>query len=228
MHWVGSDIMEMKIFQQQGFKFCPYLLKKAVHWVEVSWTGEELAELGIMGKIVPLTPTNFPAAILDFPEKFTALTYLPTGNSQFYGESQIVELAKKFPAIVFLVVAASATDRKPDWPANLIPVGWVDNMAEIYREVMVLIRLPQHDGLSFMVLEALANGRHVIWNYPLTGVMQTTGFGQTAVTLAEIYQDFCQGRLTVNQTGRDFVIEHYNPEIVWQRINQGINEVLQQ
>jgi hypothetical protein len=226
MHWVGSDILEMQEWQKKGRRFCPFLLKKAVHWAEVNWTANELKELGVKAQVVPLTPASIPAEVKELPVKFVALTYLPPGKELFYGSAHIVRLAEQYPEIVFLAVAASPTEPHPEWPANIIPVGWVDNMEELYREVTVLIRLTDHDGLSFMVLEALANGRYVIWSYPFDGVYQATEYSKLAQTIADLYQEFKDGNLPLNQSGRSFIEEHFQPQVVWQRINKGIGEVL--
>lgn len=226
-HWVGSDILEMQQWRAQGHQFSYLLVNKVDHWAEVNWTAAELAELGISSKVVPLTPAEFPKEVKELPEKFVVLTYLPTGKADFYGEATIVALAKQFPGIVFLAVAANTTDRNPEWPSNLISMGWVDKMAELYGEVTLLIRLTQHDGLSFMVLEALANGRHVIWGYPFTGVYRTDGDLRRLVQfIAKLYQKYSQGTLTVNRVGRDFVARFYRPQAIWERISREIDEVI--
>ena len=226
-HWVGSDILEMKAWRDQKRAFSHLLMEKATHWAEVNWTAAELTGLGLNCKIVPLTPTVFPKEVKSLPEKFVVLTYLPANRADFYGEATIIELAKRFPEIVFLAVANQTTGPQTEWPANLISVGWVDNMAELYGEVTMLIRLTQHDGLSFMVLEALAHGRHVIWGYPFAGVYQTDGNIERLVPFMEkLYQKHCHNALTINRVGRDFVARFYRPEAVWERLSQGIDEVM--
>lgn len=226
IHWVGSDIIAMKKLAAQGFKFSPHFTKKAVHWVEVNWIAKELTELGIIGNVVPLTPAAFPKKAPDLPEKFVVLTYLPPEKSAFYGEAQIIALAEEFPEIVFLAAAASTTETNPKWPANLMAVGWVNDMARIYQEITVLIRLPEHDGLSFMVLEALANGRHVIWNYAFDGVRQTSGYQQTVQILKDLLRDYERGELKLNEAGREFVKKYYSQAVVWEQISRGFFEVL--
>ncbi|HBF38392.1 MAG TPA: hypothetical protein DDW50_13880 [Firmicutes bacterium] len=226
MHWVGSDILEMKEWLKKGHRFSPLLLKHSHHWAEVDWTAGELQELGIKAQVVPLTPASFPAEVKELPAKFVVLCYLPPEREHFYGGTEMIQLAKQFPDIVFLAVAASPTDSHPDWPENIIPVGWVDDMGELYPEITVLVRFTEHDGLSFMVLEALANGRHVIWSYPFEGVRKATNYAQLMGAISELYQDFQAGKLPLNQPGRAYVADHYRPQAVWQRIYQGINGVL--
>jgi hypothetical protein len=226
-HWVGTDILEMKAWRGMGRKFSSLLVNKVFHWTEVKWTAAELVELGLISKVVPLSPAVFPGEVKALPEKFVVLTYLPPGKPEFYGERTIVKLAERFPEIIFLAVATPTTNRNTEWPSNLIPVGWVDDMAELYREITLLIRLTQHDGLSFMVLEALANGRHVIWGYPFTGVYQSDGdLNRLIPFLEKLYQMHCRGQLKINQIGREFVVRFYNPKVVWEKICRGMDEVL--
>lgn len=229
IHWVGSDILDMMSWRNQGNQFSRKLVGEAVHWAEVKWTAKELKELGLYCRVVPLTPAVFPEEVRDLPEKFVVLTYLPTGKAEFYGESTIVELARKMPEVVFLAVAANTAYRNPNWPSNLISVGWVDNMAELYSEVVLMIRLTRHDGLSFMVLEALAHGRHVIWGYPFTGVYQTDGSIDRLVPFIEkLYQKHSEKGLHINQVGREYVARFYRPQNVWDSISRGIQEVIKQ
>ncbi len=226
VHWVGSDILEMRAWHSQGRRFSILMQKKAEHWAEVEWTAAELAELGVRTRIVPLTPAVFPEKYPDLPKKFVALTYLPPDKADFYGEPDLVRLAKRFPEITFLAAAASPTDRKPEWPPNLIPIGWVDRMSELYREVIVLIRLTQHDGLSFMVLEALAQARHVIWSYSLPGVIQARNYEEAAPVMGDLYQAFLSERLLPNTNGRTQVERSYRPSVVWDRIQNAMVDLL--
>ena len=226
VHWVGSDILEMKDWRDQRHRFAPRMVKKAEHWAEVDWTAAELAELGIQARIVPLTPAVFPEDTYEIPSKFVVLTYLPPGKEEFYGEKEIIKLAQHFPEIVFLAAAASSAEPRPGWPSNLIPIGWVNNMAELYREVIVLVRLTQHDGLSFMVLEALAQARFVVWSYPLAGVAQARNCAEAVPVLADLYQAFCNRQLVPNWEGRQKVTENYSPQAVWRQISRGIAAVL--
>jgi hypothetical protein len=227
IHWVGSDILEMAQWRKQGKRFSSLLLNKAEHWAEVEWTATELADLGVKARVMPLTPTVFPEKVNELPQKLVVLTYLPTDKGPFYGEQEVLGLANQFPEIVFLAAATSSTERNPDWPSNIIPIGWVNNMSELYREVIALVRLTKHDGLSFMVLEALAQARYVLWSYPLTGATCISNYEEAAWALDELNKAFNEGRLTLNWSGREYVEKNYSPEVVWEQINQGILAIVE-
>lgn len=225
-HWVGSDILAMQDWRNQGKRFAPAFVKRVTHWAEVDWTARELAALDIPARVIPLTPATFPESVKELPEKFVALTYLPPEKAGFYGESLIIQLAKAFPDVTFLAVGTAPTARNSAWPGNLVSVGWVGDMAELYREVSVLIRLTQHDGLSFMVLEALANARYVIWSYSFDGVFQANDYSRLEQVFRDLYQEYRDGKLQLNYPGRERVMQFYNPQAVWERISRGMDEVL--
>ena len=226
IHWVGSDILQMREWRAQGGRFAKLLLEKVAHWAEVDWTAAELADLGVVARIVPLVPANLATTVAELPDKFVALSYLPSQKAQLYGEADLLKLAREYPEVTFLAVASDPTARPADWPENLISVGWVNDMAELYAEITVLIRLTEHDGLSFMVLEALAHGRQVIWSYPLPGVRSVNGYQELSQVVSELYQLHLAGKLQLNQVGRELVLRDYQPEVVWQKIEAGIKEVL--
>lgn len=226
MHWVGSDILEMKKIKENGGFLFPPFIKQITHWAEVDWTAAELAGLGVSARVVPLTPAGYPENVKDLPAKFVALSYLPPGKEDFYGAPWVMRLAADFPEIVFLIAAASPQDKKDQWPENMIPIGWVNDMSELYGEITVLIRLTQHDGLSFMVLEALAQARHVIWSYPLPGAGRARDYQELREQIETLYQEFQDGKLVPNWRGREAVTLEYGPPAVWERIRAGITALL--
>jgi hypothetical protein len=226
IHWVGSDIREMEAWQAEGRVISKILLQKAEHWAEVDWTAVELTNLGVKALIVPLTPADFPEQVPDLPEKFVALTYLPPQKAEFYGEEQILHLAREFSEVTFLIVGSEPTQRPASWPPNMVSVGWVDEMSRFYPEITVLIRMTRYDGLSFMVLEALARGRHVIWSRKLSGVRQAGDYHSLRQEFKELYEHYKNGRLIVNVKGRSQVELHYTPEKVWAKIAAGFHEGL--
>ena len=51
----------------------------------------------------------------------------------------------------------------------MVCVGWVTNMDKIYDQTSILLRMPEHDGLSGMIFDALAKGRYVIRSVKFPG-----------------------------------------------------------
>ncbi len=211
MHWVGSDVTYALDAAQKG-RLSPRLLAGPVHWAEVEWTAAELQPLGIEPAIVPLTSAQIATRHMPLPEEFTVLTYLPPARAEFYGCSIVYRLAAQLPAVRFLVAGNSGPDSSA--PPNVQFLGWVESMPSVYPRCSALLRLTEHDGLSFMVLEALAAGRHVIWNHPLPGVTEVHNEDEALAALKDLCARHTQGTLRPNEEGLNAIRARYAPERV--------------
>jgi len=78
--------------------------------------------------------------------------------------------------------------------------------------------MPEHDGLSFMVLEALSAGRHVIWNHPFGGVLEAGNEAEAGLHLRRLLAQHSAGQLALNEVGRDAVRDRYSPSRVREEI----------
>ena len=211
MHWVGSDVTFARNVVRAR-RASRALLRSPQHWAEVSWTARELRELGVNAEIVPLTSTRIHADVQPLPPDFTVLTYLPATRPDFYGRELVMRLAAETLEMRFLVVGS--TGEGWNAPANVEFLGWRQEMDAVYARSTALLRLPAHDGLSFMVLEALAAGRYVFWNHPLEGVIQVSDANTAWTELQRLLARHRSGRLELNEPGRSAVREHFAPERV--------------
>jgi hypothetical protein len=211
MHWVGSDVTYALAAARRG-RTSPRLIGRPAHWAEVDWTAAELRLLGVRAEIVPLTSARLRASDTPLPDSFTVLTYLPPARAEFYGRSRVYRIAARLPDVRFLVAGNSGPDLGA--PANVEFTGWVEAMEKLYPRCTVLLRLTEHDGLSFMVLEALAAGRHVIWNHPLDGVITAQGEDAALDALENLRSDHLAGRLKLNLAGQSTVLTRYGPAVV--------------
>jgi glycosyltransferase involved in cell wall biosynthesis len=207
MHWVGSDVTHALAVAERG-RLSARLVRRPVHWAEAPWTAEELRPLGIEADVVPLAPARLPEAA-PLPADFTVLSYLAEPRPDFYGRAAVLDLARALPEAHVLI--AGSEGRGWEAPANVEFLGWQREMAPIYVRSSVLVRLPMHDGLSFMVLEALAAGRHVIWNHPLVGVLEAPDARAAGHQLGVLLEAHRAGSLRQNEVGAAFVRQHHAP-----------------
>ena len=112
-------------------------------------------------ELLPLSFAKLSESSLATPEPFSVLAYVPDNNREFYGGHVIDQLILNNPDTHFIILGDSKAADQPNCEIHSIDLS-ID-MQVFYERVSVLIRLTQHDGLSNMVLEALAYGRHVIW-----------------------------------------------------------------
>jgi hypothetical protein len=198
-HWIGSDVLRARepLVQEQN------ATGLVEHWAVAAHLVDELAEAGISATTVPLSvvdavaPTPMPAAPL------TMLSYLPSRKFDFYNGATVLSLASRFPDVRFLVVGDDGTGR--DATKNVRFLGYQREMDPIYANSHALLRLPRHDGLSYMVLEALNHGRQVIWNLPFESARMGRTENEVACHIRELRSAVATGTLAFNERGRDVV-----------------------
>jgi Glycosyl transferases group 1 len=219
IRWIGSDVVLDSVNASATVK------RDAFHWCVTPWLQTELAEAGIVADVVPLTLTAVPRREPELPAEFTVLAYLPDHRSDFYGRDFIAELARRHPGVRFRLIAATSDE---GLPSNVSALGWVDDMESLMAETTVYVRPTGHDGLSNLVLEALAFGRYVLWSYPFPGV-ETAGTLEAADEwLSGLHDRHVRRQLAPNHQGREAVMEMFNPEAVREDIRQRLEAIVAQ
>jgi glycosyl transferase family 1 len=205
MAWIGSDVLKHAPHASSS------VIARAWHWCVAPWLREELTEAGIAADVVRLTPPQIPHPMPALPTSFTVLAYAADDRDGLYGREFIFELARRRPDIRFLLLAASPTDVLP---ANVTALGWVEDMHEVLTQTTLYVRPTSHDGLSNLVLEALAYGRYVLWTYPFPGVDAAASLDTAEARLNELGRQHAEGRLFPNHEGREAVVTMFDPTLV--------------
>lgn len=168
------------------------------------WLAEELRAIGLQADYAPIVGSVVDDTLeAPFPPRFTVLTYLPMPRRAFYGEDQVYAIARAMKEVRFIVVGSGG--RSPKAPPNVDFLGWVADTTSVVDSATVLLRIPEHDGQSMMVLDAMARGRYVIWTHKLPGVHVAANANDAFEALRELYQRHQSGRLDFNVEGRDYV-----------------------
>lgn len=226
MHWAGSDVLHARRTRSAG-RATPALVRGVTHWTGAPWLVDELAIVGVRARWLPHSWVDAPASVPPLPSSaespFTVLTYLPSARLDFYGGEAVRHLAARLPDVDVLV---AGTDTLPWGAANVRCLGWVADMAPVYARSHALLRLPQHDGLSFMVQEALAFGRHAIWRYPFTGAIQADDAGAAIAAVRALSDRHAAGTLPLNEVGAAHVRERFSRERIRAGLRAGFAEVL--
>lgn len=187
MFWHGSDVLTAKNNQLKGTLVNKYI-KNALHFTDAVWLQKELIELEIEAEILPFKFVESTSNIDDFNDT-NIVTYIAQGNENFYGIQTIYHCAKDWPEKTFHVIGTdgSTLEKFP----NIVYHGWL-NAAEVKKllnQHAIFIRFTKHDGYSLSVMEAIANGNHVFWNYPHEAVNFVKDAEQLKVKLAELLND---------------------------------------
>jgi len=216
--WVGTDVERLR---DHTFKVPHARRTRLAHLAIAPWLVDELRQVGVDAQYVPIlgvtpSPREIPR------ETFEVLSYLPEPRRSFYGRSHVYEVARQLPHTLFNVVGAGEAD--PSAPRNVRFHGWLKSVGPLLDQCSVLLRVPDHDGMSFMVLEALARGRYVLWKQPLQGVIQVTTPDDSLRALRELETRWAARSLDYNKPGVDFIATHYEER----RVAHGVERFIQQ
>ena len=218
-HWLGSDTLRLHdpdVQRQCGASI-------VTNWADAPWLVDELKAEGISCDVMGLSPI---AATAELPlpvAPLTVLWFLPEDRFEFYGGQMALSLARATPEVRFLFVGCERRGRPA--PPNVEYLGFLNDIDLAYARAHVLVRMPDHDGLSQMVLEALNHGRYVIWNYPFEASLNASTEDEVEAHLNGLRQRLTTGALGQNAAGRDFVRREYLGNVIADRICAGIAHV---
>lgn len=231
VYWIGSDVlkaMRERHGEREGRIIRRVAGKDAMHIAGAPWLVSELATLGIEGRFVPIPWLYAPVPVTapPFPETFTVVSYIPDSKRVFYGWRSVEAAARALPDVAFHVVAGTGAGLD-DPPANVRFLGWVDGMDGVYRAATVVVRMPEHDAIGGTVLEGLAYGKPVIYSYELDHcehVPFDDAEGLIAV-LRRLRDEWVRGELRLNESGREFVIRKFQPDLAVARLEKLVSGI---
>lgn len=200
MHWIGSDVL---IINKKDIKKINKVVK--YHFACSKLIKLELAEKGIETIEVPIVPNFVHTEIANMPSEHAVLVYLPKEKEDFYGGRLISELSKRYKEIKFYILANDNFEKDN---SNIINLGYVDEnkMLDVYNKISILIRIPEHDGLSLMLLESLMKGKEVIYCYDFPYTHKATNFEE----LNKVFDKIIKNSPTKNIKGHDYIIKEYD------------------
>ncbi len=204
-HWIGSDVLE----EQKNCNRIAVKINRKTTDINLSGSSllkDELRELGIDSHEVPIIPSILFSNTSLMPDKHSVLVYVPEGRESFYGMNHVKELANRHPEVKFHIVANSNDSLFMD---NVIFHGMLSlsEMNDIYDETSILFRFPEHDGLSMMLLEALAKGKHVIYpyNFPYVNTPASRNFND----IHECFKSVIKDPPAINFGGSEYIHATY-------------------
>lgn len=166
MQWQGTDVLTAIKRKKQGNITLKYI-DKSYQSTDAEWLRDELESINIKCEINHFKWTNYKKLTDKFPA-ISAYSYMLEGKEAFYGWGRLEHLAINNPDIEFKIVGTSGKRLKHY--KNIHFLGWVnkDIFEKIRNETPIFIRLPEHDGYSESVIDALAAGNEILWsiNHP--------------------------------------------------------------
>ncbi|NME35810.1 MULTISPECIES: glycosyltransferase [Fusobacterium] len=205
-HWIGSDVL-VALKNPKKALFMQRFIDMNLSGSEI--LKKELESIGIKSIEEHIILNDINYKTLKMPEEHSVLVYLPTNKEDFYGEEYIKKLSKEFLKIKFYVVANENKDKFKEYP-NIINLGKVsiEEMEKIYKKISILIRMVEHDGLSLMLMEALAKGKEVIYSYDFPYTYKSNDYK----SLKENFVNIIKNKPTENIKGAKYITENFKVE----------------
>ena len=181
-HFIGSDVLALQRLSAPDRARRLAELKRygAAFVADGPYLQAELTELGLRAEILRCLPPGLLGEVSPLPERFTVLSYW-ADRPEFYRAPLVLKLAAAMRDVDFLVVGTDGAGLLAT--PNVRFHGETRDMEAVYRKSSVLLRLPLHDGLPKMVLEAQARGRRVICSHPLPHAAHAEDFDVAQATL---------------------------------------------
>jgi|SRR5208337_4442834 len=224
MLWSGSDVLYAK--QELAWGKKSSWAAERIHWAVSPWLAEEVRSMGLRCEYVQASFVDPVQDPLPLPGKFSVLVYVPSKDkSQLYGWDQVLEVACSLPSVTFTVVGLQRGEDLSA-PQNVKVHGWIGNLTPFLERTTVLWRPVQHDGLSFMVLEALAQGRHVLYSHPLPGCIHVQGATQARAELQRLLALHEFRALQLNSDGMQAIACDYAPAKVQSELLRRWEEII--
>ncbi|MBE0572442.1 MAG: hypothetical protein IH618_12935 [Ignavibacteriaceae bacterium] len=202
-HWIGTDVYRFinDAFIKRFFKKLIINSPIVRNLVVSENLKYELQQYRVESTIFPLTKLKFVDDIPPLPEKFSVLSYVPKNRWDFYHGDLITELSIKMPDVDFHILAAGKNSGR----TNLFFYDFIHDTIPFYKKCSVLLRFTVHDGLPKMVLEALSNGRQVLWNETFPHCFAVNNLDECVEILNKLKLN-----CPLNTEGKKFVQDSFN------------------
>jgi len=218
-YWIGTDVLDALIsFKPRRFFGFLNFAKNKKHLANAVWLVDELQQIGIKSRLslFPVAMVNPPSINeIKWPEKFSVLTYIPDGRSEFYGGEAFLEAALSMPDVDFFVVGGHG-GWLLDKPVNLYFLGYVSDMEKVINNVNVVVRLVKHDAIGGTVREGLFFARHVIYSYNLLNTIYVPWGDSLSLIkeLKKLKKCFDSGLLEKNIKGHEYAVSEWSPDVL--------------
>jgi hypothetical protein len=135
-------------------------------------------------------------------------------RASLYGLDRILEVADAFRFVDFTLVGLRPVETLTG-PPNLKIYNQARTLVPYIARATVIWRPVRHDaGTSFMVLEALAQGRHVLYSYPFSSCIQVTTAAAACQELKRLLSLHDSKALCLNHAGMRTIAEEFTPQRV--------------
>ena len=110
---------------------------------------------------------------------------------------------------------------------NIKFLGWIskEEMIELRNKSAICLRLPQHDGYSLTVIEALSYGHEVIWTIPHEQCYFIRNVEHAELIFKDVVNNIKNRNLLRNKNNIQFAKSNFSQKIIMSNFIKKIEEV---
>jgi len=224
MQWQGTDAM-LALERAKNNTIDRKYIDYAKNFAIAPWLKDELKAIDVNCEIL----VNQWVVSAGFSEKkferIGVYSYIPKGKEAFYGWEIIKYIAEKKPEISFYIFGTKGEELSKLKNITFLGLVTDENIKEIQNRLPIYIRLTEHDGYSYMVIEALSNGSEVIWSMPHERCHLLNSMEKAEMVFDKVVNDLNKRGLTRNESNILFVKENFSREIILKKWIEKIEEV---
>jgi len=212
--WCGSDVLYAQEELSAGKKIDSWVAER-IHWAASPALAEEVRSMGLSCEYVQVSFVEPVATPAPLPASFSVLVYVPTiERASLYGLDRILEVADALRHVEFTLVGLQRGETLKG-PPNLKVYNRVKTLASYIERASLIWRPVRHDaGISFLVLEALAQGRHVLYSYPFSSCVHVTTAAAARREIERLLNLHESKELFLNEAGIRTITQDFTPERV--------------
>ena len=203
-HWAGTDVYTLIQGNLQAQKWS---CRVDLHLSYGQNLTEELATMGIHAQAMPIPPST-PEVKSKMPDEHAVLLSIPDSRADFYGYQTMLEVIRLFPNIKFVVVRAQEKARYNEPNVDFRGVVSKEEMNSVYDDVSIVLRYPEHDGTSLLLMESLLRGKRLISRFAFPFAQQVEGIDEISLALKKCLEE----PLIPDENGINYAEENFNSQ----------------
>lgn len=206
-HWAGTDVLNYLNHPEWLKKWKP---KVDLHLAFAPSLQKELKTLGINSRVFTIVP-KLKLETASMPKKHAVLLSIPDDKpslAEFYGYETMIKVIEEFPELEFVVVRSSHPEKYPYKNVRHMGVLTWAEMEDVYDNISIVIRYPDHDGLSLLLMESTIKGKYMLYRYELPYTIQVS----SCIEICEALRILIATPPVVNYDASDYGIKTYNQE----------------
>ena len=214
-HWAGTDVLNYLNHPEWLSEWKP---KVDIHLAYAPNLQNELKTLGIESRVFTIVP-KLKLELAAMPKEHAVLLSIPDdkpGLAEFYGYETMIKVIEEFPELEFVVVRSSHPEKYPYKNVRHMGVLTWDEMEKVYDNVSIVIRYPEHDGLSLLLMESTIKGKHMLYRYELPHTIHVSSFEDICVALRKLVDTPPE----VNTEASEYGVKTYNQDTCLNELTQ--------